>query len=121
MTNQIKSLKRPNPLPDKALVDNKELDKILIEAMLKNARIEGKIVLVTRFNAGSTIELINPSRVSPRHRGVEILILDRTGGAINLSGEWHPQWLNANPTPLGKCPNIPNIGHFRCEKCVRAN
>ena len=55
MTNQIKALKRPNFLPDKALVDNKKLDKILIEAMLKNARIEGKILLVTRFNSDSTV------------------------------------------------------------------
>lgn len=79
MTNQIKALKRPNSLPDKALVDNKKLDKILIEAMLKTAKIEGKIVLVTRFNAGSTIELINPSRASPRHKSAQILILDRSG------------------------------------------
>ena len=55
MTNQIKALRRPNPLPDKALVDNKKLDKILIEAMIKNAKIENKIVLVTRFNSDSTV------------------------------------------------------------------
>ena len=82
MTNQIKALKRPNPLSGKDYnlkVDNKELDKILIEAMIKNAKIEGKILLVTRFNAGSTIELVEPSRVSPRHRGVEIMICDRSG------------------------------------------
>lgn len=79
MTNQIKPLRRPNPLPDKALVDNKILDKTLIEAMIKTARIENKIVLVTRFNAGSTIELIEPSRVSPRHKSAQILILDRSG------------------------------------------
>ena len=84
MTNQIKALKRPNFLPDKSLVDNKKLDKILIEAMLKNARIEGKILLVTRFNSGSTIELINPSRVSPRHRNTQILILDRSGSTLIL-------------------------------------
>ena len=58
MTNQIKSLRRTNPLPDKVFrlqVENKELDKILIEAMLKTAKIENEIVLVTRFNAGSTV------------------------------------------------------------------
>lgn len=39
-------------------------------------------MLVTRFNAGSTVELINPSQVSPRHKGVEILILDRSGSML---------------------------------------
>ena len=47
--------------------------------MLKTAKIEGKTVLVTRFNSGSTVELINPSRVFPRHRNSQILICDRTG------------------------------------------
>ena len=58
MTNQIKSLRRPNPLSGKVFrlqAENKELDKILIEAMLKTAKIEGKIVLVTRFNSDSTV------------------------------------------------------------------
>ena len=58
MTNQIKALRRPNPLSGKVFrlqAENKELDKILIEAMRKNAKIEGKIVLVTRFNSDSTV------------------------------------------------------------------
>lgn len=83
MTNQIRPLRRTNSLPGKDYnpkVENKELDKILIEAMIKDARIEGKIVLVTRFNAGSTVELIERSRVSPRHKNTQILILDRSGG-----------------------------------------
>jgi hypothetical protein len=29
--------------------------------------------------------------------------------------------LNANPYPLGKCPNIPIFGHSPCEKCFKAN
>ncbi len=42
-------------------------------------------MLVTRFNAGSTVELINPSQVSPRHKRVEILILDRSGSTLTLT------------------------------------
>jgi hypothetical protein len=29
--------------------------------------------------------------------------------------------LNAKPYPLRKCPNMPNFGHFPCEKCFKAN
>jgi hypothetical protein len=29
--------------------------------------------------------------------------------------------LNANLTPLGKCPKMGIFGHFPCEKCFSAN